>query len=202
MSKIPAYDVFSLYIALKAHFKQRSYDFFKYHGKTSISQHSFESRNDKRYFYRLSSTLNSEDVYDLLISNLYHDPDIWVGDIVNDTKCKSRMFRRQIYANSTEYRFKEDLDKIFNSVKKPELAFHVDEYGTPPIFRMLLDETIDPETFIILNDILLFTKNWNEKVPLIWPDKKLALSRYADFVKFDHKQLKNILKKRLTPEVV
>ena len=46
------YETFSLYQALKLHFTQESYDFFKYNGKTNVSVTTFENRKDKYHFYK------------------------------------------------------------------------------------------------------------------------------------------------------
>ena len=38
---------YQTYVAVRNHFKQDSYDFFRYNGKTRVGQESFLKRNDK-----------------------------------------------------------------------------------------------------------------------------------------------------------
>jgi hypothetical protein len=67
------YEAFALYNSLKIHFTQKSYDYFKYNGKSNISVQTFELRKDKYYFYKLSRKYSREEFVKFLVSNFIID---------------------------------------------------------------------------------------------------------------------------------
>ena len=71
------FEAFKMYIAVKQHFSVSSYDYFKYNGKSRVSQNTFDTRKDKYSFYKLSK---QENVLDFLVANLYETPNMWVGE--------------------------------------------------------------------------------------------------------------------------
>jgi len=76
------YSAFALYNSLKLHFSSPSYDYFRYHGKTNISENSFMLRKDKYSFYKLSRKYNLEELKNFYISNLLEKDIKWIGDIM------------------------------------------------------------------------------------------------------------------------
>ena len=48
--RMPAYNCYCLYLAMKNHFTQEEYDFFKYNGKINAIKESFLSRKDRYQF--------------------------------------------------------------------------------------------------------------------------------------------------------
>ena len=79
------YETFGIYQALKLHFTQESYDYFKYHGKTNISVSAFENRKDKYHFYKLSRRFTVKDeLIDFLVANFIEDTHMWVGKLLED----------------------------------------------------------------------------------------------------------------------
>ena len=79
------YETFGLYQALKLHFTQESYDFFKYNGKTNVSVTTFDNRKDKYHFHKLSRRLSQrEDMIDFIVANLVEDGNTWVGSLLTE----------------------------------------------------------------------------------------------------------------------
>ena len=63
-------DIYLMYCALKAHFSDRSYDYFKYDGKTRVSRNSFYKRKDRFFFVKLSRKYKEYiDIKNYLIAN-------------------------------------------------------------------------------------------------------------------------------------
>jgi len=62
-----AFECYKEYVALKNHFTQKSYDYVKYNGKTSVKADSFNSRKDKIFFEKLAK---HKDPKGFLIANL------------------------------------------------------------------------------------------------------------------------------------
>jgi len=52
--KVTPYQVYCEYLALKSHFSNRKYDYFKYNKKVRASLQSFYKRKD-RYFFEKTS---------------------------------------------------------------------------------------------------------------------------------------------------
>jgi hypothetical protein len=48
--KMSAFEVYKDYLALKNHFSNKNYDYFKYKGKVRTSIDSFNKRKDKIFF--------------------------------------------------------------------------------------------------------------------------------------------------------
>ena len=48
-----AFQAYKTYVAIKNHFTSKTYDFFKYNGRTKASRSTFEKRNDKYFFSKL-----------------------------------------------------------------------------------------------------------------------------------------------------
>ena len=49
-----AYETYSTYLAMQAHFNRGNYDFFKYNGKMKVKEETFFARKD-RYFFEKAS---------------------------------------------------------------------------------------------------------------------------------------------------
>ena len=82
---ITGYEAFGIYNALKLHFTQESYDYFKYNGKTNVSLSSFENRKDKWHFTKLSKKFNlKDDLVSFIVSNLVNNEKLWIGDLLNE----------------------------------------------------------------------------------------------------------------------
>ena len=65
-----AIDIYLMYCALKAHFSNSDYDYFKYGGKTRISRKSFFKRKDRFFFVKLSTKYEKyADIRNYLVSN-------------------------------------------------------------------------------------------------------------------------------------
>ena len=48
--KMTGFECYKTYLALKHHFTNQSYDYFKYNGKTKANEQTFKTRKD-RYFF-------------------------------------------------------------------------------------------------------------------------------------------------------
>ncbi|NBP57931.1 hypothetical protein EBU71_15600 [bacterium] len=105
-----AFQAYKTYLALKSHFNNKNYDYFKYNGRTRASQKTFEKRTDKYFFYKLSK---HDDCVNYLAAN-FLEGDAWVGDLVNEQTAEKiyRSWRKRI--ESLTYIFTNDLDILDN----------------------------------------------------------------------------------------
>lgn len=155
--------LYEIYTALSLHFSDRgSYDFFKYGGKTRVSEDSFLKRNDKYFFEKYSKKFVSEDDAILYFAvNLANDKKYIL-------KMNDELYDRFIaYRDSIHYKFKEQLNKN-NSL---------DLYS-------IINGDVSKE-FIIIYDYctngILF-KQLDKEDDILWEDCKKSLMKYYPFV--------------------
>lgn len=185
-----SYEAYKLYFAIKHHFTQDSYDFFKYHGSSNVSIDSYERRKDHHIFQKLSK---HNDPLSYLVSQFIHGNKVnWTGEL----------FYEQAADNYTEYlkrtqslmyNFTNELDSISTNFIS---YFKVPKNSHPKLLKLLRTNKISPETIVILNNTLDFFSVWDYKIKeqLIWPDTRKVLLKYTPFVKYDKKKTNKLIK--------
>ena len=197
--RLSAFDTYALYLALKQHFTQDSYDYFKYHGKTRANKESFLQRKDRFQFQKLSRMYDGEQMRDFLVSNLVKDKGSWVGDLMNDDASDNYLTylkRKQ----SLAYTFTNELDKFFGQ-EPPEVAFKVGEgyRSLPPILNFIMCGAMSPETFVILDRFIGFSSVLDKKLPdcFLWSKYRKLPQKFHPFLSYDKDKMKNILKDKI-----
>lgn len=187
--RMDALGAYRTYIALKNHFNSKSYDYFKYNGRTKVGQNSFDKRKDKYFFHKLSK---HSDCVNYLVSN-FIEGDSWVGDLVSDSTGEEAYRKWKKRIESLSYIFSNEIEKLdlvnFNSNFAVEGGHH------PKLFKLYLRKEVSPETLLILNDILKFFGPWNKKIEekVIWPAEHFKLKKYRPFFTIDLEKYKSLL---------
>jgi len=188
-----AFQAYKTYLALKSHFNNKNYDFFKYNGRTRASIKTFEKRSDRYFFHKLSK---HNDCVNYLASN-FLEGDCWVGDLVNEQTAEKtyRNWRKRV--ESLSYIFKNDIDKLEDDYNKNLIVI---EGQYPVLLRLLLRKEVSPETFLILNDITPFFSCWNKRIEdkIIWPATMLKMKKYRPFFTIDLDKYKKIVLERFS----
>ena len=193
------YETFGLYQALKLHFTQESYDFFKYNGKTNVSVTTFENRKDKYHFYKLSRRLaQKEDMIDFIVANLVEDEKTWVGSLLmQESEVNYRKHQKVI--QSMSYTFENDCKLIFRDcILNPNEVLMTDgDY--PVLLKKGLQKSVNIESMCLLNNMLGFVPMWSKKITdtIHWPNYRMKLLKYSAFIPKDDVKYKLILKKVL-----
>ena len=193
------YETFGLYQALKLHFTQESYDFFKYNGKTNVSVTTFENRKDKYHFYKLSRRLaQKEDMIDFIVANLVEDEKTWVGSLLmQESEVNYRKHQKVI--QSMSYTFENDCKLIFSDcILNPNEVLMTDgDY--PVLLKKGLQKSVNIESMCLLNNMLGFVPMWTKKIAdtIHWPNYRMKLLKYSAFIPKDDVKYKLILKKVL-----
>ena len=193
------YETFGLYQALKLHFTQESYDFFKYNGKTNVSVTTFENRKDKYHFYKLSRRLaQKEDMIDFIVANLVEDEKTWVGSLLmQESEVNYRKHQKVI--QSMSYTFENDCKLIFGDcILNPNEVLMTDgDY--PVLLKKGLQKSVNIESVCLLNNMLGFVPMWSKKIAdtIHWPNYRMKLLKYSAFIPKDDVKYKLILKKVL-----
>jgi hypothetical protein len=187
------YEAFSLYNSLKLHFTSKSYDYFKYNGKSNISIEAFENRKDKYHFYKLSRQNEKEDYVNFLVSNFLIKDSLWAGDLLQEEAViayKNRMATLQ----SLSYVFKNDLQKLKDVVNNPNDLLKTDgDY--PVLLTMTLQKDIQFETLCIMADVMGFLPMWDKKIAdtIRFPDYSRRMKKYMPFLPYDKNKFKQLI---------
>lgn len=184
-----AFRLYIHYIALKRHFTS-SYDYLKYNGKVNVTQASYEKRNDKAFFFRLSKLNGCKS---RVLAHLIQDPNSYIQDILNDEETYYSWKRRN---NSLLRTIEIDLGKF--SEETSEL-FKVYKGDHPKILKEYMAGNISPETLSCINKATKIFSYWDSKISdtIIYPDIIFKLKKYESFLNIDSKKVKNILTSRL-----
>jgi hypothetical protein len=191
------YEAFSLYNSLKLHFTSKSYDFFKYNGKSNISIEAFENRKDKYHFYKLSRQNEKEDYINFLISNFLVNENLWAGDLLQEEAVIAYK-KRVATLQSLGYVFANDCQKLRGIVESPNDLLKTDgDY--PLLLTMVLQKDIQLETLVILNSFMNFLPMWDRKIAdtIRFPEFSRKVKKYQPFLEFDKEKFKNIIMKEL-----
>lgn len=188
---------YAIYNAIHLHFTSKSYDYFKYNGKTNVSKDSFLHRKDKYSFHKLARKYSLTELRNFFVANFMEHEVKWVGELTGEdgeSTYRNWIKRR----DSLSYVFEDNLDFLFYHVKKPDdLLKVVDDY--PVLLKHWMENDIYIETVCILNDMMNFLPLWIKKIDddIIWPNYKLKIEKYSPFIEYNKVRLKTILKGKI-----
>lgn len=173
------FEAYKLYNAISMHFTT-DYDYFKYHGKTRVSESNFETRKDKYMFYKLSK---HEDPLTFLVANFSEGKKVWIGDLFNMDRqlAYNEFLRRQ---QSLTYLFECDIDNLLDDFDE---NFRVPPGDYPHLLKLLNRKKISKETFIIIQDCVRFFAVWNKQISdtVLWPSIAVNCKKLFPFLKYE-----------------
>lgn len=184
-----AFETYVSYLAMKAHFTQKNYDYIKYNGKIRANVKSFETRRDKYAFEKLSKM---DDVETRILSNFLVNPKTWIGNIISSEG--QTIYKQHIKKTQSLTRlFTLEIKKLKNDFNS---NFIVEDGQWPFIVRLCKSKEISIETLIIINDIINVFPYWNKEIEdtIIWPIMYNQVTKYSPFLQKDKKKFKKILK--------
>lgn len=181
-------------MALKNHFTNKNYNYFTYNGKVKANIQSFYKRKDRFYFEKMSRQKSDEEIINFFVSNFAScdDPQsLWIGQIIKEGEEKYKNWMRK--KQSLSYIFKEEVS-IFNSKNFDEM-FNIEDNKHPKILKEFLQKKISLETMIILNNILDYKKQFDQKLlDPVWEFVSMRIEKYTPFLHIDSNKFKLILK--------
>ena len=198
------FEVYKIYLAVKLHFtsKNQSYDFHKHNGRTTARLGTFTKRRDRYFFHKLSKLYNDRDIADYFVSNFVTNTNLWVGDIIGRVGDENfKLWQKKIEALS--YYYEQDIDYIIEQMNTKDITFDnifISKDGQHPyILKYFLSKRINFGTFIILDDILNFSRQLNKSITekVLWPKLYERMIRYKPFLKYNTTKYKQILKKKI-----
>lgn len=197
-TEVGGFEAFQTFHALKLHFTSKSYDYVKYHGKTSISKDTFATRKDKYHFYRISRKYNKDEMFGFFLSNLIKNPKVWAGDLLEE-EAQNVFAEWQKRQQSLSYIFTNELDSLFEMVNDPNMTIKVVDGQYPILYNAYLRGKVSLETILILDGILGFIPMWKRKVAdtVVFPEFITVCEKYKPFISFDPEKMIKIVKAKL-----
>jgi len=159
------FSVYKTYLGIKSHFNSATYDYTLY-GNVNAKHQTFLSRRDRYFFEKISKKYKDDEIVNFFVANFLTNENIWVGDLLtSETESVYCDWRRR--RESIEYIFEQDVERICENLENNNMKFDdmfKCQNGHPHIFKMLLQKQITPETYVILDNILNFIKNLDNKL--------------------------------------
>lgn len=193
------FDVYRTFLAMKQHFSNEKYDFFKYDGKVNAKESTYQQRNDFYFFESLARKLTPIEVKEYLLSNFVYASDpskVWIGNIKRSGKDNWVKWQKQ--NQNLSYNFTQDINKLVSLMEKHGYSFNdlFDcTHGHPPLLRLFIKDELSLETVIILDMVLGFVLLWDKRMddPL-WSALSLRIRKYKPFMSIPVKDYKKLLK--------
>jgi len=188
------YEVYTTYLAMKKHFTDNRYDYFKYGGKTRTSEKAFNKRKDKYFFERMSRKFSDEDIKMYFIANFVatDTPEaIWVGEIM---RAGEKNFQDLLKKHqSLTYHFTQQCSSLFEEYEPIEI-FNCSS-GHPPILKNYLGGQLSIETITIIDKALNFSEKLDKKLnDPVWETVSHKIKNYKPFLNIDIDKCKKILR--------
>lgn len=188
------FNAYQIYIAVKLHFESKTYDYFRYNGKSSVTPKSFFARRDKFFFAKLVKKYGVDELPYFFACNFTHHGTKWVGGLTDDQAEETYKSFKALQESFT-YRFKNDIDKLLSETDFKSL-FVIEDGQYPVIVKKLLQDEIPLETFVVLNRYLNFMPKFDNEIkdPILWPELSLKIRKYDKFITVNNIKVASALK--------
>ena len=191
------YETYALFMSLKFHFSQQKYNYFTYHGKTKNTSLSFDRRNDKYFFVRLSRKYTEDEMPEFLVSNIIKGK-VWIGEFLDDDApdIYTEYIKRK---QSLTYFMGTELDGVLKFAK-PHTLFKARSGQYPEILQAYLSGEISLETLSILNVFFCFEEPFDRTIgkdDVIWSKIRLMMNKMLPFITYDKDRIKELLKSKI-----
>jgi hypothetical protein len=190
MTSREGFDAYCLYLGIKLHFTQESYDYVKYNGVVKADLKSFLRRKDKYHFAKLARKYGT-DLKSFLIANLSVS-DRWVGELLgNDSEMVFSEYKKR--QQSLTYLFQKELSSLSNKYSLDELL-QVKNGQHPVLLKQYLAKKVSPETMILFDELTKYIAVWDKQISetIVWKEQSKRLKKHSTFVSGDHSKLKKI----------
>jgi hypothetical protein len=187
-----AFDVYQKYVAVHSYFLGK-YDYFKYNGKLHVKPSTFQNRNDRHFFEKISRKLSTSDVVPFIVANeLAFDSQYWLNDFES---AEENYFNYKKAIEAIQYHYSNDIKALVQYAKENTLNFVQLFEGDihPPLFQAYLSKTVSASTMVILDRMCKFLPGFRDKMDgTPWERDIDILYRYDKFLpKWDMKFFKD-----------
>jgi len=198
MNVYEGFETYKTYIAIRNHFTQKGYDYFKYNGKTKVTSESFLKRRDRFFFAKLERKLSKDERPYFFVANFIVDDRNWSGSLVTEQSMEVYTdWKKNI--QSLSYNFKQQCKKlkeiVDSSGKMFDDLFKADG-SHPPLLKLFLRNEVSLETMVIINKVLRYANRWSSELEddFTWAQINKYIDRYDPWITVDIDQYKTIMK--------
>jgi hypothetical protein len=193
------FETYAMYLALKAHFTQKGYDYVKYNGTMkNVKPETFEKRNDRYFFQKLAKKYSTDEMRDFMIANIVAGR-TWVGEMLDnaaDDTYKAFLKRKE----SLTYTVLNEVESALNEVTSATELFSAGEGEYPLILMKNLDGSMGYESLIVLDAFVNYTDKFDAVYgsdDVVWGKIRFTLQKLRPFVEYDRTRMKTGLSKLL-----
>lgn len=183
---LSGFDCYRKYLALKLHFKQESYDYFKFKGSTNLKTGTFEKRHDQYYFKKLVKVYDTEEKLEtFLVSNiLWRYSEFYIQD--SFTEESKRIYVDYVKVRcALKYYFARDFETIKEHCERNSISNYlfVKQNTYPELLTLLNQNKIRIQSVFLLNEIRPFLTYWKEKISdqIFWPYTYIKILKLKSF---------------------
>jgi len=184
------------YLAIKLHFDNPKYDFFRYSGKTRSVD--ITKRKDRFLFNKLAKLVDSSELVLFLAANAAVNKKFYVTDLLSD-EAQSNFIAFKRYQESFTYIFTEELCSLYSEHGDLRELLKCRDGFFPPILKLVLSGKLKIQTFIALNEVIdffpMFDKNIQEDI--LWPALKVRCEKLKPFLALDKQKIGSVLKSKV-----
>ncbi|ALY07091.1 hypothetical protein VmeM32_00102 [Vibrio phage vB_VmeM-32] len=170
--RVTGLSAYRLYLMLKNHFKNGSFDVIKYNWSgMNVSEKAWAKNKQRNVFIRMADKYDLGTLSELMILNFISNPDAWGGEIVNADSMAHH--NKMIgYHAAIESHFKSEVLDIFyfceqKQLKFKDVLFSID-CQTPWIFKLMQRDIISYEIVLLLDSLFKFIDKYDNQKDHIW----------------------------------
>ena len=190
------FEVYEMYLSIKMHFTQPSYDYFKYSGKVRSNIESFNKRKDRYFFEKLSRKKTRKDVLDYFVSNFIESSDpskMWVGEL--KTSGEDNYLKWKGRTQSFSYLFESDLNTLTKDCHLYEAI--ISKSGHPKIIKYYLAGKISLETIVVMDDLTKFMSKLSESYDPVLGIIESRINKYRSFFVYDKNSVVRMIRSKM-----
>jgi len=185
------FEVYQMYLAMKAHFNQKDYDYNKYNGKVSVKYDTFKRRKDRWHFEKISKKYRG-DSFHFLLSNFIENKSFWAGRAMD--KKHDEIYNKWMgYVEGKDYMFETDIRTLQEYCESSEKSFD-DLFEAKPgkhpiIYKLYKQNHIHYYTLCLMAVITRFHTKVDELNPFdpVWKQESERIEKTLAFCHIDEK---------------
>lgn len=182
--KEKSFAFFRYYIALKLHFQDNDYDFFRNEARVTATLTSFNGRKDKFHFEKAAHLFDDKKYINKLLVAITTNGDVWIKDIFTPAN-QNNYLKRMAYLDNFQQKFNEEICKLQTHCLKKRISLNEIDY-----LKMYNRGILSTEALCFISEHYQLETNDD---PLLEQSLKLIL-RYRPFIqRFYKKHEKEIL---------
>ena len=182
------YDAYRMYLAMRNHFKTKTYDFAR-NQFAKAKQETYDKRKDKYFFIKLSRKYNEEELAKFYLANFVQENSEWIGAMTANGERNYVDYIRKL--QSLSYIFQNDAHTMKESCDNFNDLFTGKPH--PTLIKLWMGGKIQLESVVIMEKMFEFCKNVTATDP-VWQDAKTKILKYEPLLKTSTDKHRSVLK--------